>query len=186
MEELVRQLLGDSDERRSKAEDLLEEVLVRSRRGAEIISAFVRAEIRKELEARAARSREELADLFERMAGLVGEHLAAGRWPDWARGWREAGGDGAAAEPAEGSPASDGHAAKAVGKKAGAKKAGAKKAGAKKAGAKKVGAAGAPAKKAAKKAAKRAGGAGVAAKKAPSASSATRSAAKKAAKKASG
>ena len=181
MEELVRQLLGDSDERRSKAEDLLEEVLVRSRRGAEIISAFVRAEIRKELEARAARSREELADLFERMAGLVGEHLAAGRWPDWARGWREAGGDGAAAEPAEGSPASDGHAAKAVGKKAGAKKAGAKKA-----GAKKVGAAGAPAKKAAKKAAKRAGGAGVAAKKAPSASSATRSAAKKAAKKASG
>ncbi len=181
VDELVRQLLGDNTERRSKAEDLLEELMVRSRRGAEMISALVRAEIRRELEARAARSREELADLFERMAGLVGEHFATGHLSDWARRWRESDEGAATAEPTDGPPAGERRPEKAAAKKAAAKKAAAKEA-----------AAGAPAKKAAKKAAakkagaKKAGGSTLAGKKGAAPSAAKKSPAKKAAKKAPG
>ena len=176
VDELVRQLLGDNTERRSKAEDLLEELMVRSRRGAEMISALVRAEIRRELEARAARSREELADLFERMAGLVGEHFATGHLSDWARRWRESDEGAATAEPTDGPPAGERRPEKAAAKKAAAKEA----------------AAGAPAKKAAKKAAakkagaKKAGGSTLAGKKGAAPSAAKKSPAKKAAKKAPG
>ena len=91
LESVLRELLGGTASSRERVEDLLEEIAARSRRGAEQLTDYVLAEVRKELAARAARRRDEmlralaargrsdLADLADRVGSLIGDVLGERR-----------------------------------------------------------------------------------------------------------
>lgn len=137
LEQFVNEYLGGDNKHRERVEDLIEEVRARSRRGVDRLTELVRTEVRKEFGSFSPSRREEVAEFFERLIGLVGEYFGPGR-------------------SSRASTETKRPAATTV-KKAAAKKAAVKKAAVKKAAVKKAVAKKAVAKKVAKKpAAKRA------------------------------
>jgi len=153
-EAIVRDLVKTGEVQANRTEDLVNELIDRSRRNTEALLELVRAEVRSQLASLGLLREDEGA---EGAAAQVEEHRSPQRPPAPAA---EQATEAMAAQAAAGDlPATTVAPAKAVpakktpaAKKAGAKKAAAKKAAAKKAGAKKSGA-----KKAAKKATKGSG-----------------------------
>ncbi|HLI14900.1 MAG TPA: hypothetical protein VKV23_02455 [Acidimicrobiales bacterium] len=133
LEDMVREALRSSAAGRERVEDVLEDLRARSRRGIEQLGEVIRAEVRREFEARAARRRQELADFLERAVALVGEYLGVGRPTT------PSASESAATEPAaKKAPARRAPATKAAGGKAPARKAPATKAAARKVSARKA------------------------------------------------
>jgi hypothetical protein len=91
VEGLLHDLFDDATSGRERVEDIVEEFAARSRRSAEQLAEMVRAEIRREIAARAARRRDEmirnlatkgradLADLVDRVSAIVGDLVNTGR-----------------------------------------------------------------------------------------------------------
>jgi hypothetical protein len=130
LEETARTVVRNATPTKEKIEDAIEELRAQSRRGADFVSDMVQSELKREFDSAARKRRAELADLFERVAGVFGEMRERGEGT-------AANGNGPTAEtPKKAAPK------KAAPKKAAPKKSSPKKAAPKKAATKR------PAKKA--------------------------------------
>ena len=162
LEEAARTLVRNATPTKERIGDALEELRAQSRRGADFVSDMVQSELKRELDAAGRRRRAELADLFERVAGVFGEFRVREPAQNGTNGHgptaetpKKAAPKKAAPKKASPKKASPKKASpkkstpkKAAPKKSPPKKAPAKKSPAKKAPAKKVAAKKAPAKKA--------------------------------------
>ncbi len=161
IEAFVRDLMADPAERRDRVEEVAEEFIARSRRSAELLASFVRAEVRRELERRVEQRRSELTDLLNKAVALAGDFLGARtetQAPPASEHMPAPAAESETAAPAR--PAvGDQEVAKSAAKTRAAEKRAAKKTPAKKAAAK-AAASKVPAKKAAAKKAPAAGSAG--------------------------
>ena len=124
LEHALRGLTQPGSDARDRVDDLVEELRVRSRRGAEQIIDLVRGELQRELDAALSKRREELADLAERAIRLAGAVIG------YATG-SGAHTDGATAPPSDPTPAAPAKPKAAATKRRPATKAPAKKAAAK-------------------------------------------------------
>jgi len=126
---------------RAKAEELVDELLERSRAGREVVTAVVRSEVTRQLESVGITS---LEDVAQQVASLIGRAAEAGKAASGTTSAKQAAPKKAAAKK---SPAKKAAPKKAAAKKSPAKKAAAKKAAPAKAAAPKKAAKKSPAKK---------------------------------------